>query len=371
VSIDWAALREAVRDGVHFLDNVIDVNEYPLPEIARSTLATRKIGLGVMGVADLLIELGIPYDHPDALGVAGELASFVERESLAMSAELARQRGAFPAWASSRWCGGAGGWEGPGAPLRNATTTTVAPTGTISLIAGCSSGIEPLFALAYERHVLDGEVLVEVHEGFRRRARERCLWTAELAAELARRGSARGLDAVPADLQRLFPTAHDLPAEVHLQMQAVFQRHVHAAVSKTINLPANATPEDVWRAFRSAHELGCKGITVYRDRSKSAQVLSFGLSPEPASAPEAPTPGGRLSPRPVRQLSEGGASGAAPVAGRAAEAAGAPVGEQDPHITGQRALAGSDEGLCPLCATALRRYHGCELCTGCGWSACG
>jgi len=306
-ALDWPRFAEAIRDAVHFLDNVIDVNRYPLPEIASATRQTRKIGLGVMGLADLLVDAGLPYDTPEALALAEEIARFLEAESLAASAALAERRGPFPAWHGSRW-------QRTGhAPLRNGTTTTVAPTGTISIIAGCSSGIEPLYAVAFDRHVLDGEVLTEVNAAFRRASEARGAWTPELARTVAERGSVRGLAGVPADLQARFPTAHDLAYPVHIRMQAAFQKHVHAAVSKTINLPRQATPDDVKAAYRLAYDLGCKGMTVYRDGSREGQVLTFGDG------------------------------------------------------------AGFEAALpaCPECGQALVVAEHCRLCRSCGWSACG
>ena len=280
--VAWGRLGEAVRDGVHFLDNVIDVNSYPLPQIEAVTRAHRKIGLGVMGFADLLIRLGVPYDSPAALEWAARIAAHVGVESLAAAAELAARRGPFTRFASSRWAA-----EGR-SPLRNATTTTVAPTGTISIIAGCSSGIEPIFAVSLVRRVLDGERLVEVHPIFRAMAEERGVWSDDLGAALAERGRARGLERVPADLQALFATAHDVSPEQHVRMQAAFQRHSHSAVSKTVNLPESASIEDVEAVYRLAYQLGCKGVTVYRDGSRSAQVLSFGAqSRDAASAADA------------------------------------------------------------------------------------
>jgi len=310
--VEWPALAEAVRDGVHFLDNVIDVNSYPLPQIEAVTRAHRKIGLGVMGFADLLIDLGVPYDSEEALGLADELAGFVERESLAASAELAAERGAFARFATSRWS--AAGHP----PLRNATTTTVAPTGTISILAGCSSGIEPLYALSLVRRVLEGERLVEVHPRFREVAEERGFWSDELGAALAEHGRVRGLGGagppVPGDVRALFVTAHDVAPELHVRMQAAFQRHSHSAVSKTVNLPGSAAPDDVERIYRLAHQLGCKGVTVYRDGSRPAQVLSFGDA----------------------------AHDAAPAEGQ----------------------------VCPECGSALRGDGLCAVCPECGWALC-
>jgi ribonucleoside-diphosphate reductase alpha chain len=311
--VAWAELGRAVRDGVHFLDNVIDVNSYPLPQIEAVTRAHRKIGLGVMGFADLLVELGVPYDSERAVEIGAEVAAFVERESLAASAELAAARGPFVRFATSRWA------EAGHPPLRNATTTTVAPTGTISILAGCSSGIEPIYALSLVRRVLDGERLVETHPAFRRVAEQRGFWSDGLAALLAEHGRARGVapappdPPIPDDVQALFATAHDVAPEIHVRMQAAFQRHSHSAVSKTVNLPASATPEDVERIYRLAHELGCKGVTVYRDGSRSAQVLSFGES------------------------------------------------AREPAASGE---------LCPECASPLRGDGLCSVCPACGWAVC-
>jgi ribonucleoside-diphosphate reductase alpha chain len=226
----WERFRSVIHDAVRFLDDVIDANRYPLPEIERATKATRKIGLGLMGWADALADLGIAYDSEDALGLADRVASFLEDESLAASRALAERRGAFPAWAGSRW------QDAGERPLRNATTTTIAPTGTISIIAGCSSGIEPLYALAYRRNVLDGAQLTEVNPAFQRLADERSFASPALFDAIAEHGGVRGNAAVPDDIQRRFPTAHEIDVATHVRMQAIFQRRMHAAVSKTINL---------------------------------------------------------------------------------------------------------------------------------------
>ena len=296
---------------VRFLDNVIDVNRYPLEQIAAATRRTRKIGLGVMGFADLLIELGVPYDSELAIAMAGEIAELLETTSLQASSELAAERGAFPAYAGSRWEKGelGGGFR---KPLRNATTTTVAPTGTISIIAGCSSGIEPLYAVAYARHVLDGDTLSEFHPAFERVAKEAGVWSAELAARAVASGRVRGLTDLPEELRSLFGCAHDIDFRTHIRMQAAFQKHVHAAVSKTINVPNEATQQTVADAYKLAFQLGCKGVTVYRDGSRSAQVLSFGKD---ATEP--------------------------------------------------------DRGLqCPECPATLIVANGCSACTSCGYSVC-
>jgi ribonucleoside-diphosphate reductase alpha chain len=267
---DWRRLTELVSIGVRFLDDVIEVNHYPLPQIESITRSNRKIGLGVMGFADALIQMGVPYDSEDALAVGAELVKSIERQAQETSAQLARERGPFANWKGSRW-------EKLGSPpLRNATTTTIAPTGTISILAGCSGGIEPLYAVSFVRQVLDGQRLVDVHPLFVSAARRGGWYSEALMECVAERGSVRGLDEVPKDVQRVFATAYDIAPEWHLRMQATFQKHVHNAVSKTINFPRTATVEEVEAAYREAYRLGCKGVTVYRDGSRDEQVLSFG-----------------------------------------------------------------------------------------------
>jgi len=287
--LDWERLRETIHDAVRFLDDVIDANRYPLLEIERATKATRKIGLGIMGWADALVALDVAYDSDGALALADRLATFLEDESLAASSALAERRGPFPSWQGSRW--DVAGQR----PLRNATTTTIAPTGTISIIAGCASGIEPLYALAYRRNVLDGAELTEINPAFQRAATQGRFASPELFSTVAEHGGVRGNPAVPLEVQRRFPTAHEVDIETHVRMQAAFQRHVHAAVSKTINLRRDATPANVKAAYQLAYELGCKGITVYRDGSRDGQVLVTGArGPAPAASPSCPECGSVL-----------------------------------------------------------------------------
>ncbi len=332
--VDWARLKHTVRVAVHLMDNVITVNRWPLPEIEEATLKTRKIGLGVMGFADMLLALGVPYDSADAEMVAGKVMEAISFWSKEASCDLAMSRGAFPAYPGSRW---ASGWlpmpEGLGgegnngqgnlsclgeAPaldwralservrkvgIRNATTTTIAPTGTISIIAGTSSGIEPLFALAYtRRNVLDADELPEVNPQFERVAKRRGFYSAELMAEVARHGSCRDLEEVPPDVRAVYVTAHDVSPEWHIRMQAAFQRYTDNAVSKTINFPREATPDQVREAYLLAYSLGCKGLTMYRDGSRESQVLNVGVESKAAApAPSAPAPvatGVHLAPRP-------------------------------------------------------------------------
>jgi len=237
-----------------------------------------------MGFADALVRMEVPYDSERAVAFGGELAAFLEREAQRASEELARERGAFPNWAGSRWQK-----EGR-APLRNATTTTIAPTGTISILAGCSGGIEPLYAVSFVRQVLDGERLVDVHPLFVERARREGWYSEALMQRIAERGSVRGVSEVPEAAQRVFATAYDVAPAWHLRMQAAFQAHVHNAVSKTINFPRTATVEDVQGAYAEAYRLGCKGVTVYRDGSREEQVLSFGVQGAPADVDGTPCP---------------------------------------------------------------------------------
>jgi ribonucleoside-diphosphate reductase alpha chain len=292
-AVDWVGLASAIADAARFLDDVIDQNAYPIPEIDAATKATRKIGLGVMGWADLLIALRIPYDSDEAVALAERMMAFIQQHADAASEELARERGVFPAWEGSVYSKGKRRGGHLAARLRNATRTTVAPTGTLSIIADCSGGIEPLFALAFMRqHHLDPKnpsavtQLPEVNKAFQAVAKTERFHSAELMADLAHGASIRGRDGVPDWVQRVFVTSHDIAPEWHVRMQAAFQRHTDNAVSKTINFRASATVEDVERAYLLAYREGCKGITTYRDQSRPLQVLSHASlrGPEQAEA---------------------------------------------------------------------------------------
>ncbi len=268
--LDEKRLDLLVAQAVRFLDNVIEVNRYPLPQIEEMTKANRKIGLGVMGFADLLILLQIPYDSPEAVRIARRIISRIRRKAREASASLAQLRGPFPNYPRSVY---------PGKnipPVRNATTTTIAPTGTLSIIAGCSSGIEPLFAVSYIRKVLDNEELLEVHPLFVEVAKRRGFYNERIMREVAVSGSLRSFEDIPEDIRRIFVTAHDITPEWHVKIQAAFQEHTDNAVSKTVNFPHDATPEDVARVYWLAYRLGCKGVTIYRDRSRDSQVLNIG-----------------------------------------------------------------------------------------------
>ncbi len=270
--VDFARLRPAVALAVRFLDDVIEVSRYPVPELEGPARAARKVGLGVMGLAEMLAALGIPYDSPAAIALAGRVFRVIRQEARRASAALAAERGPFPLYERSIYPG-----RGIG-PLRNAQLTSVAPTGTISLIAGTTSGIEPMFALAYTRHIL-GRQITEANPRFERLARDRGFYSAALMAEISRTGSARQVPGVPADVRAAFVTALDIAPRWHLRMQAAAQRHVDAAVAKTINLPASATPGDVQGIYLAAWRAGVKGITVYRYGSRPGQVLTVADDP--------------------------------------------------------------------------------------------
>ncbi len=264
--VDWEKLRYTTWKAVHFLDNVIDANKYPLKKIEEITRANRKIGLGVMGWADMLIQLGIPYNSEDALKLAEDVMKFIQTEGRNASALLAEERGAFPNYKGSIYDGII--------KLRNATITTIAPTGSISIIAGCSSGIEPLFAVSFVKNVMEGTKLIEVNPYFDNIAKDRRFYSKELMERISESPSINPFDEIPGDVKKMFITAHDITPDDHIKMQAAFQQYVDNAVSKTVNFPNIATPDDVKRVYLLAHKSGCKGVTVYRDGSREEQVLS-------------------------------------------------------------------------------------------------
>lgn len=330
-AIDYDRLRKVVRLAVHFLDNVIDVSEYPIQEIADITRLNRKIGLGVMGWADLLILLGIAYDSDEAIGLGEEVMRIISREATEASVDLARQRGPFPRWMDESIYHLAGKAGSPGwRARRNATVTTVAPTGTISLIANCSSGIEPVYSIVYRRLSFESDRLTFVHPLFEDYARKHSFYSDDLIKRVAETRTVRDIAEVPDEARRVFVTTHEIAPEWHVRMQAAFQRSIDAAVSKTINFPGEASVDDVRRAYVIAHELGCKGITVYRDGSREKQVLSTEIESmtEPLTLASA---GQAEMQRPENQL-----------------------------------LA---RNICPECGETLRHNGGCLYCS-CGYSVC-
>lgn len=303
VVMDWDRLAEAVRIGVRMLDNVIDMNNYPLDEIEEMSKKTRRIGMGIMGFSDLLVQMGVRYDSEEALELGGQVMRRIQDETYKASMELSESRGTFPAWEGSVY-------NRPGniRRMRNSAPVTIAPTGTISIISGASSGIEPLFALSYVRNVMDNTRLVEGNPYFEAVARSEGFYSQELMEQLAQQGTLHNLD-VPEWVKDVFRTSHDITPEWHVRMQAAFQQYTDNSVSKTINFPKTATVEDVAEAYRLAYETGCKGITVYRDGSKEGQVLSTGQtnaadekSPDAEESHQALVP--KKRPRRIRGVTE-------------------------------------------------------------------
>jgi len=277
--IDYPKIAKTVHTAVRFLDNVIDVNKFPLPQIESRTRETRKIGLGVMGFADMLLQLGVPYNTTEALNIATEVMRFISQEALNASQELAAERGVFPAYQGSIY-------DVPGGPrVRNAARTTIAPTGTLSIIAGCSSGIEPLFALSFTKNILDGAHLIEVNPYFEETARRCGFYSEDLMQRLAEGAHLKDIAGIPEEIKTTFVTAHEISPEWHVRMQSAFQKSTDNAVSKTVNFPNEATREDVAKVYLMAFEEGLKGITIYRDGSRQGQVLTTGKEKKDEAAP--------------------------------------------------------------------------------------
>ena len=296
--IDWNKLGDTVEKAVHFLDNVIDMNAYPLKRIQDMTKSNRKVGLGVMGFADMLFMLGVRYDSEDGIQLAEKTMKFILERATAASQKLAAERGAFPNFKGSIY-------DTEGAkPLRNATLTTIAPTGTLSIIANCSSGIEPIFAISYIRNIMDNVKMVEVHPYFKEVADKEGFYKPELMNLIAQKGTIRGMQEIPEDVQALFVTAHDIAPNWHVKMQAVFQKYTNNAVSKTVNLPQGATVEDVRAIYTLAYESGCKGATIYRDNSRAEQVLSKPQDLKDISSKDRPQPV-KIIPRPRPNVTVG------------------------------------------------------------------
>ncbi|MEI6808332.1 MAG: vitamin B12-dependent ribonucleotide reductase [bacterium] len=276
---DFDSFTRVVHLATRFLDDVIDINNFPIPEIAQMSRGNRKIGLGVMGFASTLYSLGIPYNSEDGLAMGEKFMKVVNDESHAASRKLAEVRGVFPNWTGSVW-------EQRGLRMRNACTTTVAPTGTISIIANCSGGIEPLFSIVFFRNVLDGKRMIEADELFDQTAREKGFYSQELMDKVAEEGTLHNIQGIPDDIKRIFVTARDIAPEWHIKMQSAFQKHCDSSISKTINFAYSATEDDVRKIFMTAHEQGCKGVTVYRNGSRENQPMSLGKDTKKQEAPE-------------------------------------------------------------------------------------
>ena len=292
-SIDFAGIEQTVKTAVHFLDNVIDVNRYPLDIIEQTTKSMRKIGLGVMGFSDMLYKLSVPYNSEQAVQLARDVMGVIQQSARIASTELGKQRGSFPMFEQSVYK--RQGFEA----MRNATVTTIAPTGTISIIAGASSGIEPVFAISYVRNVMDDDKLIEVHPYFEQVAKKRGFYSRSLMEQIAQKGTLHGIDGIPSDVARVFVTAHDITPEYHIRMQSAFQEYTDNAVSKTVNFPKTATKDDVRAAYDLAYSLGLKGVTIYRDGSRQGQVLSVGGKDKPDSED------GVLTPRERPEITKG------------------------------------------------------------------
>ena len=291
--IDFDKLADTTKKAVHFLDNVIDVNNYPLEEIDRMTKSTRKIGLGVMGFADMLLMLGIPYNSEEGVATAEKIMGFINDTAKAESRVLAETRGAFPLFEQSIYK--------DETPIRNGTVTTIAPTGTLSIIAGVSSGVEPVFAYVFIRNVMDGTELIEVNPILKNELIRRGIYSDELMKKIAAEGSLAHIPGIPDDMKKVFVSAHDVSPLWHVKMQAAFQRHIDNAVSKTVNFPSSATKEDVKEVYKLAYKLGCKGVTIYRDGSRDSQVLNVGKVNKKEEAPVF----GKIEPRMRPSITQG------------------------------------------------------------------
>lgn len=346
---DWEKLRITIEHAVHFLDNVIDVNRYPIEQIDEATKKTRKIGLGVMGWADSLLLLGIPYNSDEASALGGKVMEFITQTGREKSMASAKTRGAFPLFEESTMS--------DGAPQRNATITTIAPTGTLSIIANCSSGVEPVFGYVFVRNIMDGTELLETNPILKDELERRGLYSEELMRRIADEGTLAHIEEIPEDIRRVFVSSHDISPEYHIRMQAAFQRHTDNAVSKTVNFSHDATREDVATVYRLAFELGCKGVTIYRDGSRDAQVLTLGDTSDEG-------------------ISDGRQSGDSPahlpimpraVAFNASPPASASATQRDNSIPATL----EQTRFCPECGTALEHEGGCVTCRACGYSECG
>lgn len=376
--IDWERLGTCVHESVHFLDNVIEQSNFPLPQIEELVKkGNRKIGLGVMGFADLLFKMGIGYNTPEAVRTGSKLMEFIYKEAALASESLAVSRGAFGNFSNSVFADPNHPWFTFGKPRRNATVTTIAPTGTISIIAGCSSGIEPLFSLSFYRIVMDNDKLVEVHPFFEQVAKARGFYSESLMQELADGKALHDIEGIPQDVLDVFVTAHDITPYWHLEHQAAFQEFCENAVSKTVNFVHSATRDDVANVYRLAWKKGCKGVTIYRDGSRDAQVLYVGSNSDKQAAPIS-TP-----PKEEKKQEAALSTGSFRVKIKASSTVGAPktsvesrfvskkqnVTEQ---VTDSSVINRNNQEKCPECGRGvLVTEEGCRKCYSCGYSKCG
>lgn len=361
--IDWNKLEQTVFTATHFLDNVIDINNYPIPEIAENSRRTRKIGLGIMGFADVLYQLNIPYNSEEGIKMGERIMRFVDEKSKEKSIAMAQTRGTFPAWEGSFY-------HTNGIKIRNACTTTVAPTGTIGMLAEASTGLEPNFAISFIKNVMDGTELLYTNKYFEQRAKEEGFYSKELMQEVAKVGSIQQFKEIPEHIRKVFVVAQDIEPEWHIKMQAAFQKHVDSSVSKTINFPAEASIKDIEKAYLMAHKLKCKGVTIYRDGSRDNQVLNIGSvnkkeEPETkteemaASFTSSETLATPTTPPPITQVSP-------------QEVIPPPVTEEETKREHQP-LSKHDilkSKKCPECDSEVQIGEGCLLCLNCGFSAC-
>tara|TARA_Y100000310_G_C20692747_1_gene823421 strand:- start:934 stop:4350 length:3417 start_codon:yes stop_codon:yes gene_type:complete len=324
--LNWARLEKCVKNGIHFLDNVIDMNKLPLKQIQEMSCKTRKVGLGIMGFADLLYELGIPYDSEEGLAMAEKIMKFVKDKAYEKSVELAEKRGVYPAWEGSEH-------HKEGKRMRNATCITIAPTGTISMIGEASSGCEPTFAISYIKNVMDNTELIYTNKVFEKIAKERMFYSPELMKKIAQAGTIQGFDEIPEDVKKFFVCAQDITPEWHIRMQAAFQKHTDNGISKTVNFPNNATIDDVEQVYILAYQLNCKGVTIYRDGCRENQVLNIGS-----------------------------------VNKKKKEMEKAYEDKKEKEKLSKAELL--DEGKCPECSSSLAREEGCAKCYACGFSVC-
>jgi len=354
--LDWNKLEQIVCSATHFLDNVIDINNYPIPEIAETSRRTRKIGLGVMGFADILYQLGIPYNSDEGIKMGERIMRFVDEKSKEMSIRLAQTRGVFPAYEGSLY-------QQNGIKIRNACTTTVAPTGTIGMLAEASGGLEPNFAISYIKNVMDGTELIYTNKLFEQVAKDEGFFSKELMQEIARTGSIQSTAGIPDHIKKVFVVAQDIEPEWHIKMQAAFQKHVDSSVSKTINFPPEASIKDVEKTYLLAHKLHCKGVTIYRDGSRENQVLNIGKVNKADTDTHTDTHTNThivapLPPPPIQTTYQ--------------EVVPPPIKEINQERQ-QQSLSKKDilkNKKCPECGSEVQIGEGCLLCLSCGFSAC-